>query len=229
MESNHVLQSLSRQDLDSLRPSLAKVTLERGETLAEDRRRLTCAHLPTDAILSVITVMKDGRMVESRTIGRESGYGLLHALGSRHCYERVEVQVAGEAWKVPLDALAELAHGSPAALKVIAMHAQATVVQSAVSVACNMLHGVHPRLCRWLLMTQDRLQSDVLPLTQEHLGIMLGVQRTTVTAVIAALQESGAVRTLRGKITVLDRAKLEACACECYEAIDASARRLSAG
>jgi CRP-like cAMP-binding protein len=178
----------------------------------------------------VVTVMSDGSQVESRTIGREGGYGLLHALGSPYSFERMLVQVGGSAWRAPLPALREAALASPSLARTIVQHAQATIVQTAQNTACNTLHSAEQRLCRWLLLTHDRLGSDVLPLTQEHLSIMLGVQRTTVTAIASQLQERGAISYVRGKITILDRPALERCACECYEAIergaDAILRRL---
>lgn len=216
---NHFLDSLGAEDRDALSPHVAAVTLERNQMLDEAGKPVSYIYLPVDCILSVLTVMKDGGQVESRTIGRESGYGLLQALGSTISYERTICQVAGRAWRLPLAALREAAHRSQDLRDAIVRHAQATLLQAAQSTACNTLHRAEHRLCRWLLLTQDRLQSDILPLTQEHLAIMLGVQRTTVTAVASQLQERGTIAYSRGKIRVLDRAALEACACECYDAI----------
>ena len=105
----------------------------------------------------------------------------------------------------------------------VVRHAQASLLQAAQSTACNTLHRAEQRLCRWLLLTQDRLGSDVVPLTQEHLAIMLGVQRTTVTATASQLQERGVIAYSRGKIRVLDREAMKRCACECYEAIQQGA------
>lgn len=215
---NHFLDSLGRQDLDGMTGQLTEVTLERNQLLDEAGRNVTFVYLPTDSILSVLTVMKDGSQVESRTIGREGGYGLLQALGSPISYERTLCQVGGRAWRAPLSALREAAERPPVR-DAIVRHAQASLIQAAQSTACNTLHRAEHRLCRWLLLTQDRLASDILPLTQEHLAIMLGVQRTTITAVASGLQERGLIAYSRGKIRVLDRSALEACACECYEAI----------
>jgi CRP-like cAMP-binding protein len=175
----------------------------------------------------VVAVMSDGRTVESRTIGRESGFGLLHALGSRRSIERVTTQIGGEALRVPIDHLAQIAARSPAAMRCITAHAQATIAQSAISTACNALHAVEPRLCRWLLLTQDRLGSDELPLTQEHLATMLGVQRTTVTHVAGELQAKAFISYARGVVRVRKRAGLLGCTCECYGAISAAAEMLA--
>jgi len=223
---NHFLDAICSEDIGNIAPLLACINLNRGDRLSEDGEKLHSVYLPIDSILSVITVMKSGQQVESRTIGRESGYGLLHALGSQITYERMEVQVSGRAWRIPLEDLRRVAQQSSTLTHAIVAHGQATIVQCAQGVACNALHSVEHRLCRWLLMTQDRLGADVLPLTQEHLSIMLGVQRTTVTAVASEMQRRGHISYARGKIRILDRAKLKQEACECYDAITNSVRTM---
>jgi CRP-like cAMP-binding protein len=219
---NLFLRSLSETDLKALQPSMTHVSLTTGECLVDRGGRVEAAYLPLTCILSVITTMRSGTSVESRTIGIESGFGLLHALGSTYAYERVEVQVSGEAFRIPVAALREAAERSPALTTRIVKHAQATLVQAAQSVACMALHGASERMCRWLLLTRDRLNSDVLPLTQEHLGIMLGVQRTTVTAIAMDLQRRGLIRYSRGRIQLLDMEALQHESCECYGDIEMS-------
>jgi CRP-like cAMP-binding protein len=228
-EANLFLRRLCAPDLDFLRPKLRRLQLSAREVLAEAETEVSAAFLPIDCILSVITVMDDGRLVESRTIGRESAFGLLHALGSRFSYERVEAQIAGEAWTLPLSVLSELGARSPAAMRTMVEFGQATIVQSAIAVACNSFHNVEQRMARWLLETQDRLVSNVLPLTQEHLAIMLAVQRTTVTATALRLQQRGLIRYTRGRITVLDRPGLMDLSCECFEQIEDGVARLVGG
>ena len=126
--------------------------------------------------------------------------------------------MTAESYRLPIEALAAQARKSNQLVRCIVSHAQATILQSAQMTACNTLHSVEARLCRWLLMTQDRLgEPDVVPLTQEHLAIMLGVQRTTVTAIAGEIQARGLIRYSRGSIHILDRARIERCACECYE------------
>ncbi|HEX3699492.1 MAG TPA: Crp/Fnr family transcriptional regulator [Phenylobacterium sp.] len=220
---NHFLDSLAAKDVAILRDLLSEVRLERDQRLDEAGRPVTSVYLPVDAILSVLTVMRDGGQVESRTIGRESGYGLLQALGSPISYERTIVQVPGRAWRAPLPGLRRAADRSSTLREAIIRHAQASLLQAAQSTACNTLHRAEQRLCRWLLLTQDRLDSDILPLTQEHLAIMLGVQRTTITALASQLQARGVIAYSRGKIRVVERASLERCACECYQAIQRGA------
>lgn len=226
---NRFLDSLPVEEIVRLEPALRRHTFARDQMIAESGHPVPYAVFPIDCVVSVVAVMRDGRQVESRTIGRESGYGLLHALGSRHSYERVTAQIGGEAWRLPIETLAAAAAESPALVRRIVRRAQATLVQTAQSTACNSLHSAEQRLSRWLLLTRDRLASDVLPLTQEHLAIMLGVQRTTVTAVASALQSSGAISYSRGRITVLDPEILLRRSCECYETIEAAATRLLDG
>ncbi|MFC3070888.1 Crp/Fnr family transcriptional regulator [Phenylobacterium soli] len=220
---NHFLDALDAADAERLRPDLVLTDLARNQLLDEAGRPMAHVYLPVDCILSVLTVMKDGAQVESRTIGRESGYGLLQALGAPISYERTLAQVAGRAWRAPLASLRQAAEESSAVREAIVRHAQASLLQAAQSTACNTLHRVEQRLCRWLLLTEDRLASETLPLTQEHLAIMLGVQRTTVTAAASQLQERGVIAYTRGKIRVMDRPALTRCACECYEAIQRGA------
>jgi CRP-like cAMP-binding protein len=216
--ANNFLDSLAAVDLERLRPHLAETGLERNVILSEAGRPIGEVWLPIDCILSVVTVMRDGGQVETRTIGKESGYGLLHALGSPTAFERMLVQVGGRCWRMPLAALRAEADRSRELRRAVVHHAQASLIQAAQSTACNSLHSAEQRLCRWLLLTQDRLNSQILPLTQEHLSIMLGVQRTTVTAIASSLQARGVISYVRGKITVLDRPALERCTCECYGA-----------
>ena len=163
---NHFLDSLSAADLRELRPHLTPVNLTRNDVLDEVDQPISHVYFPIDAILSVVTVMRSGAQVESRTVGRESGYGQLHALGSPLAFERMIVQVAGAAWRIPLPALRQAALGRPSLVEAIVHHAQASIAQAAQNTACNSLHPAEQRLCRWLLLTQDRLGSDVVPLTQ---------------------------------------------------------------
>ena len=220
LRRNHFLASLTPADFALIEPDLEVLQLRRDQVIAEAGRPVSAAYMPLDCILSVITIMAQGAQIESRTIGRESGHGLLHALGSPHSTERMLCQVAGSAVRIRLDVLSAAAAARPSLAGAIARHAQVGLVQSIQGVACNALHSALPRMARWLLMTQDRLGSDRLPLTQEHLAIMVGVQRTTVTAVAKELQARGVIATGRGRITVVDRQGLRRLSCECYDAIE---------
>jgi CRP-like cAMP-binding protein len=225
---NHFLDGLLPRDLAVLEPHLRKVILTQNQILAKTGEPVVRSILPVNGIISVILEMQDGRQIETRTIGCESGYGLLHVLGASTSYETVTTQIGGEAFVIDQRAFATQARQSAALMENIVRHGQATIVQSAQAVACNALHDVKQRLARWLLMTQDRVSDDELPLTQQHLSVMLAVQRTTVTAAASELQREGAIAYRRGRITVVDRALLMKRSCECYEAIESGVKQLFA-
>jgi CRP-like cAMP-binding protein len=225
---NHFLDGLRPRDIEALRPHLRKVHLAQNQILVKAGGPVVRSVLPVNAIVSVILEMQDGRQVETRTIGCESGFGLLYVLGASTSYETVSTQIGGEAYVIDQREFAAWARDSPTMMESIVRHGQATLVQSAQAVACNALHDVKQRLARWLLMTQDRVSDDHLPLTQQHLAVMLAVQRTTVTAAASDLQKEGAIAYRRGRITVLDRDLLMRRSCECYETIEAEVRKLFA-
>jgi CRP-like cAMP-binding protein len=225
---NHFLDGLRPRDLAALEPHLRKVTLAQNQILAKTGEPVVRSILPVSSIISVILEMQDGRQIETRTIGCESGYGLLHVLGASTSYETVTTQIGGEAYAVDQRAFGALARESTSLMENIVRHGQATIVQSAQSVACNALHDVRQRLARWLLMTQDRVSDDELPLTQQHLSAMLAVQRTTVTAAASDLQKEGAIAYRRGRITVVDRTLLMKRSCECYAAIENNVKQMFA-
>jgi CRP-like cAMP-binding protein len=210
--------------LDALEPHLRRLQLFRDNVMAHEGAPVVQVILPVDSIVSVLTDMEDGTQIETRTIGCEAGFGLLHSLGDPLSYETVTVQVSGEAFVIDRRELAARAHRNRSLTHNIVRHAQVDLVQSAQTVACNALHDVRKRLCRWLLMTQDRLKRPDLPLKQHHLAAMLGVQRTTVTAAAAQLQREGAISYSRGVIVINDRSQLLGAVCECYGAVE---RRVS--
>jgi CRP-like cAMP-binding protein len=214
-----MLDYLDERDLDLLMPHLTEIYLEQNAILAEPGRQVEAAYFPTGAVLSVITIMEEGQGVEACTIGHESAYGLLHALGSSLALERVISQIGGSALKIPTSRLKAVAAKSTSLTDLMIRHVQVNVAQSQQSVACNAIHHVESRLCRWLLMSQDRTKNGKLPLTQEFLGYMLGVQRTTVTGAARALQSAGLIRYVRGQIEIVDRPGLEDGACECYASV----------
>ena len=164
---SHFLDSLSAENFSLLSRSLVEVVLPRNGVLCSPGEELECVWFPTTAILSVVTILADGQDVEACTIGHESAYGLLNALGSNVAIDRVIAQVPGAAIKLPASRLRAAATLSVSITDLIVRHAQATAAQVQQSVACNAVHSVEARLCRWLLMTQDRTRSDRLPLTQE--------------------------------------------------------------
>ena len=219
---NRFLASLAPADLASILPITVEVALARDEVLYEPGQRAEHVYFPSNALISQVTLMRDGRAVDTATIGYESIVGALLALSGGKSHARVFVQAAGQARRLPAVALRQLAAARPAVLERLMIHALQDAAMSEQCVACNALHPAADRLARWLLMTQDRLGSPTLPLTQEYLAMMLGVQRTTVTALAQALQSAGLIRYRRGSVEILDREGVEARSCECY-AVDRGA------
>jgi CRP-like cAMP-binding protein len=189
--------------------------------------RIDTIYFPIDAVISVVTVMRDGAQIEAMTIGREGLIGAEALLGepttttlSTWC------QVAGESYRIPFSLYADLCSRYPALRELSLRFIGAQLDVMAQSIACNRLHYVNERCARWLLMTHDRAGRDEFHLTHEALATMLGVRRAGVSIAAAALQQAGHIRYRRGRFAIVDRAGLAAAACECYGAInDAYERR----
>jgi CRP-like cAMP-binding protein len=216
---NRILAALPREDFAYLSPQLIQVDLEKGRLLADPGDPITHVYFPIDTVVSIMTLMESGEAIESATIGREGAYGLLAAAAPREAQSRAIIQVPGRAHKIGAPALQELWKRSPVFRSLVDKHTDALFAHAAQSVACNALHSVEARFCRWLLSCRDRIDMDTVSLTQEFLADMLGVQRTTVTAVARSLQAKGLIRYRRGIVDVIDRGALEQSACECYRAV----------
>jgi len=223
---NYILRALGEADRALLAADLRPVSLKSGDVLYEPEYPVDWVYFPTTAVLSVVTVMADGRAVESDTVGRESAVGLLAALGRSPATSRTFTQIAGEAVRLSAARLRSRAEASSHLRQVLVRHSLANLAQAHQSVACNALHGVTERLIRWLLMSQDRTASDVVRLTQQYLATMVGVQRTTITEALGELAAAGLIRTGRGHVEILDRARMEARVCECYETCQSNLERL---
>lgn len=213
---NYFLSALTSLDFSTIAPLISEQSLSAGEILYQPGEAVPHVYLPSTTVLSVMTVMRNGDRVESSTIGRESATGLLNALSGTPSSSLVIAQIAGSAMKISARPLRDLALASPTLMALVARHIQANVAQVEQSVACNAVHHVDARLARWLLQTVDRVGAPIVPLTQEYLAIMLGVQRTTVSVSAAGLKAGGLIRYARGRVEVTDRPGLERKACECY-------------
>jgi CRP-like cAMP-binding protein len=216
---NRILASLPAGDFALLAPHLTQLDMEKGRLLFDPGDQITTVYFPLDCVISVMTLMESGEAIESVTIGREGAYGLASAISPREALSRAIVQVPGRTLRISTAALHDIWKRSPALQVLVAKHGDALFAHSAQSVACNALHSVEQRFCRWLLACHDRIDLDTVSLTQEFLADMLGVQRTTVTAVARSLQAKGMIRYRRGIVDVLDRPGLEAISCECYDAV----------
>lgn len=215
---NLLLSRVPDADMALLTKSLVEVPLGRGEKLHDVGEQPGYLYFPGTAVTSVVTVMANGQCVETSTIGFESAPGILCILTNGRARSRVFVQVPGSAMRVPAKLVREIADKSPPFQRLLLGFAEADASHAELSVACNALHQVPERLARWLLLTQDRIGSTAVPLTQEFLAIMLGVQRTTVSTASATLKRAGLIRYARGQIEVIDREGLMKKSCECYEA-----------
>jgi CRP-like cAMP-binding protein len=217
---NQLLQSLPRADFDLLAPHLNDVSLHPGEILVEPGAPIEYVYFPHTAVISLLAVMRDGQTVETATVGRAGVIGGIAGFGPWLSFARVIVQVPGTAARVPCSRLRAAIRHSNRLTNVVLHCTQSIVVQIQQTAACNALHTVEQRLCRWLLLTHDYADTNVIPLTQELLAGMLGVRRTSVTAAACKLQGLGMIRyNQRGRIEITDRKALERAACECYEAL----------
>ncbi len=223
---NYVLLALAEADRSALEPFAETIMLASGEVLYEPDYPVDWVYFPNTAVLSVVTVMADGRTVESDTVGYESVVGVLNALGSCVAVNRTFTQISGSVIRLSASRLRHQAARSAELRKLLMRHAQANLAQAHQSVACNALHGLNQRLCRWLLMSQDRTAEDAVRLTQQYLATMLGVQRTTVTEALGELADAGLIRQGRGRIDILDRPRMLAASCECYDTVRANLEQL---
>jgi CRP-like cAMP-binding protein len=216
---NRILSIVDKADLVALMPAMTEIGWGPGVELYEAGAAVSEVHFPSTAGLSIVKVMADGGEVECATVGYEGAVGVLPALSGAPSSCRTYVQLAGSGISIAAGALRERAAQSPALMELLLRAAQTLVAQEEQSVACNALHEIERRLARWLLICQDRLNSAVVPITQEYLAIMLGVQRTTVGVAAAALRAKGLIRYSRGQLEILDRGGLERRSCECYGAV----------
>jgi CRP-like cAMP-binding protein len=213
---NFLLRALHPDDAADLIPHLREVSLSRGQPLYEPGEAVNTLYFSSSACTSVVSVMRDGRIVETTTVGCESAAGLLDAVTDLPTSSRIFVQVAGAALALPSEVFRKRLAESPALVSLTLRHARGLAQQAELGVGCNLAHTADGRLARWLLMTQDRIGSNLLPLTQDYLAVMTGVQRTTISLMAAALKKARVIDYSRGQLTIIDRPGLIAQACECY-------------
>jgi CRP-like cAMP-binding protein len=217
---NFLLSALKPEDLAALSPGLTEVVLEKNQVIFEPGEIPDTIYFPSGACLSIVTILADGRTVESASVGRESAVGLLEGVALQPATSRAFAQVPGSAMRLPAALYrARMAESQPLTHLTL-LHARANTVQAEQGLACNTAHDVSARLARWLLMTQDRVGSKSFPLTQDYMAIMTGVQRSTVSLAASALKQRNLIDYSRGQVTILDRPALLRQACECYGIID---------
>jgi CRP-like cAMP-binding protein len=219
--SNRLLATFTPADRQMVEGSATIVSLRRGEVLFEAGAHVPATHFPSaGTVVALVVGIADGRTVEVATIGKEGAVGGIVSGGHAPAFARAVVQIPGPALKVDLKALEQAKLRSAHVRELFARYSDALLAQVMQSVACNAFHALEARCCRWLLTAQDRAGGETIPLTQEYLAEMLGVQRTTVSAVARSLQEQGLIAYRRGAISILDRAGVEAKSCECYRAVE---------
>ncbi len=217
---NRLLATLPPGDLDLLLPHAERVVLPLRKVLFEPGDDVSHAYFPAaGTVLSLVGTMSDGRAAELALVGCEGALGGLISAGDKPAFARAMVQVAGQALRLEAARLEEAKAASATLRDIIHRFTDALLAQVLQSVACSALHSVEERACRRLLEVHDRSLSDELPLTQEHFAELLGVQRTTVTRVVADLAAAGAIEARRGRIIVTRRARLSRGACECHAVV----------
>ena len=223
---NHLLDALPKPDFDRLAPHLELIPMRLGDVLYESGDKLHHVYFPTTSIISLLYVMADGASAEIAVVGNEGILGISLFMGGETTPSRAIVQSAGHAFRLKAELLkTEFGRFGPT-MHLLLRYTQALLTQMAQTAVCNRHHSVDQQLCRWLLLSLDRLPSNELTMTQELIANMLGVRREGVTEAAGKLQEAGLIRYSRGKISVLDRPGLEARSCECYRVVKAEFDRL---
>ena len=223
---NRLLAALPAEEYERLLPHLEPVSFSLGETVYESGERMEYVYFPTDSIVSLLYTMLDGATAEMGLAGREGVVGPALFMGGDTMPNRAVVQGAGTVVRVKAKALRDEFRRGGAFQLLLLKYTQALLTQIAQTAVCNRLHPVEKRLCRWLLMTQDRAESDTLQMTHEFIANMLGIQREAVSVAAHRLQGKGMISYVRGRIRILDRAQLEECACECYDVVRDEQERL---
>ena len=216
---NLILKAIPPSEYQILQPHLERVSLEWHHALHLAGERITYGYFPGGGVVSLVVPMTDGRSAEVGMVGREGFVGAPLAGGLNHGPHVALVQVAAQAMRVAADSLRELLPATPRLATLLTRYALVQGMQLAQTAACNRLHNLEQRLARWLLMSQDRVNTNALPYTQDLLAIMLGTDRPSVSVAVGELQAKGSIKQRRGSVEFVDRRRLEKSACECYRII----------
>src|SRR5882757_1743175 len=225
-QQNHLLAALSGSERERVYPHLQLVPMPLGKVLYESGDVMRHVYFPTDSIISLLYVLEDGASAEISVVGNEGLIGVALFMGGETTPSRAIVQSAGSAYRLIGQLLKEEFHRNGGMQLLLLRYTQALLTQMAQTAVCNRHHSVDQQLCRWLLLSLDRLTSNKLNMTQELIANMLGVRREGVTDAAGKLQKLGVIQYARGRITVLDRPKLEKLCCECYDVVKRETDRL---
>lgn len=223
---NHLLDALPTEEYERLLPNLELVEMHLGQVLYESGGKLSHVYFPTTSIISLLYVMENGASAEIAVVGNEGILGISLFMGGETTPSRAIVQSAGYGYRLKASLLkAEFNRGGPM-MRLLLRYTQALITQMSQTAVCNRHHSIEQQLCRWLLLSLDRLSSDNLTMTQELIANMLGVRREGVTEAAGKLQRSGLIEYSRGNIKVLNRLGLERRVCECYSVVKKEFDRL---
>ena len=225
LEENDLLAALPPEELERLRPHLELVDMPLGHVVCESGITMTHVYFPTTAIVSLLYVMENGASAEIAVTGHEGVVGISLFMGGESTPSRAVVQSAGQGYRLADRFIKEEFKRAPV-LHLLLRYTQALITQMAQTAVCNRHHSLDQQLCRWLLLSLDRLRGSELMMTQELIANMLGVRREGVTEGALKLQKAGLIRYTRGRIVVLDRGGLEARSCECYAVVKKEYDRL---
>jgi CRP-like cAMP-binding protein len=225
---NHILEALPQPEFDRLSAHLKLVPMPLGMVLYESGAALRHIYFPTNSIVSLLYVMQDGASAEIAVVGNEGSVGVSLFMGGETTPSRAIVQSAGYAYRLTGARLKQEFNRHGEMLHILLRYTQSLITQMAQTAVCNRHHSLDQQLCRWLLLSLDRLNDNHLQMTQELIANMLGVRREGVTEAAGKLQKLGIIKYVRGKITVLDRPHLERRSCECYAVVKRETDRLLA-
>ena len=223
---NHLLAALLESDFARLSPHLEPIMMRLGDVLYESGGQLQHVYFPTSAIVSLHYVLENGGSSEIAGVGNEGILGISLFMGGNTTPSRAVVQTAGHGYRLKSNILMDEFNRAGPVMRLLLRYTQALLTQMSQTAVCNRHHTVEQQLCRWLLLTLDRLPGNELTMTQELIANMLGVRREGVTVAAGKLQENGYISYRRGHITVLDRIGLEAEVCECYDVVKKEFARL---
>jgi len=223
---NRLLASLPREEYEAILPHLGHVSLALGEVVYESGGQIDHIYFPTTAIISLLYTMENGSSAEMGMAGNEGLVGVALFMGGNTMPNRAVVRSAGGAVRMRAGVLRDEFARGEGFQRLLLRYTQALLTQMSQTAVCNRLHAIEQQLCRWLLLSHDRLDSDELVMTQESIANMLGVRREGVTAAAGRLQERGLISYVRGRIRILDRPGLEASVCECYKVVKDEFERL---
>jgi CRP-like cAMP-binding protein len=223
---NHLLAALPEPEWRRWLPELESIDMPLGQVLYESGSTLGHVYFPTTSIVSLLYVMEDGASAEIAVVGNEGIVGISLFMGGGSTPSRAVVQSAGRGLRLKAQMMKDEFDRNGPVLHLLLRYTQALITQMSQTAVCNRHHSLDQQLCRWLLLSLDRLQGDELVMTQELIANMLGVRRGGVTEAALQLQKAGLIRYVRGHITVLDRARLERRSCECYAVVKKEYDRL---